>query len=91
MLQSMTGVYRHAYLAYEHAESKKEKSLTDDAAYDFLEEHGCDNKELIGYELPDRETWKRNLRHVRKALGEQKHQRRGAPRLTRSIVASDQL
>jgi len=96
-LGQLEPAYRKAYYAYQHAESKAGKCLADDEAYDFLKENGIDDESdqeepgLTDYELPSRETWKRYLREARKALGEQKHRRRGRPTITRSIVKGDQI
>jgi hypothetical protein len=85
-----------AYLAFQCAESKAGKKLEDREAHDLLKEEGIpdragDKGKLIDYRLPSFDTWAKQLRNARKALGEQKYKRRGRARIGRSIVAGDQI
>jgi hypothetical protein len=71
---------KKAYFTYSYVEFKIVKP-TDRDAYDWLKENGLPDereasdlaKELTGYTLPAFDTWSRQLRNARKALGEQKH------------------
>jgi hypothetical protein len=87
---------RKAYFSYEWAESQAGRRLEDRVAYDWLKENGIpDNAgatgELTDYNLPSFETWQRELRIARKALGEQKHSRRSGRPTSRSVVQMDEI
>jgi len=84
-----------AYLAFQYAESRMGRGLQDRDAHELLEEEGIPSDggntgDLIDYEPPNFDTWSRQLRTARRALGEQKR-RRGRGRTTRSIVKVDQI
>jgi hypothetical protein len=87
---------RKAYFSYQLAESQVGRRLEDDEAYDWLKENGLpddagDLGELTDYELSSRDTWKRELRSARKALGEQKYSRRAGRSTGRSVVGADEI
>jgi hypothetical protein len=92
--QALELAVKKAYLAFDYAESKAEGKLEDKEAYQLLKEEGIPQENsglLANYELPDFGTWTRYLRKAREALGEQKYQRRGRARPTRSIVTGKQI
>jgi hypothetical protein len=96
VFQEMVPCERKAYLVFHFAETKKGERLEDREAYDYVNENGVDQDkgdvgELTNYELPEFDTWARQLRKARKALQEQKYKKRGAPRATRSIVKGNQI
>lgn len=93
--QKLERAVRQAYLSYQFAESKRGCRLEDKEAYDLLVEEGISTDqgnlgELIDYSLPNFQTWSRQLRDARKALREQKYNRRGR-RPARSIVNGNKL
>ncbi len=95
-LQKLTPTVRKAYLAFVYAESKAEKRLDDREAYNLLKEEGIpenagDLAELEDYELPVFPTWARYLGRARKALGEQKYQRRMGRPHGGSVVEEGQI
>jgi len=85
---ALTKAERCAYQSYEYAVSKEPNlaDAKDDAVYDWLKENGTQGD----YELPSRETWKRQVRTGRKSYGKQKNTRR-AGRDGRSTIKSDQI
>ncbi|MBN2023910.1 MAG: hypothetical protein JW809_14095 [Pirellulales bacterium] len=95
-LRSLTPAVRQAYLAYQCAERKAEKRLTDRKAYDLFRKEGIptnqgDLGEIEDYKLPTFDTWSRCLRVARRSLGEQKNTpRAGRPR-GRSIVKRNEV
>jgi hypothetical protein len=94
--QGLTPAERKAYLAFFLAESKQGCRLEDREAHKLLDEEGIstdqgDLGELTDYELPNFDTWSRQLRRARMALQEQKYKRRGKAPATRSIVKGSQL
>jgi hypothetical protein len=74
-------------------ESKKERRLTDQEAYDLLREEGFPENanELTDYRLPAFDTWGRYLRQARGLTGEQKYTRRRGRPVGKSIVKSEQI
>jgi hypothetical protein len=91
LIQMMSSSVRVAYLAFAYAESKAGKQLQDQEAYELLHEEGIpegagSRGELTEYELPAFDTWSRQLREARKALGEQKYSRRRGRSHGMSIV-----
>jgi hypothetical protein len=96
LIQRLSPSVRKAYLALLCAERKAEKCLKYREAYELLKEEGIpenagDQADLEDYELPDFPTWARYLGRARKALGEQKYQRRRGRSHGRSIVEEDQI
>jgi hypothetical protein len=79
---------KNAYFAYEYAKLENDnRELEDREAYDWLKKGGLtDCDELQGYQLPHFETFARQLREARKALGENKHTRRYKRSHGRSVV-----
>jgi len=71
-----------AYVQYCRAVEHNPELKTDDQIYDWLSEEDGD--------LPERETWKRNVRKGRKTAGTQKY-RRGRGVSTRSVVRRQDL
>ena len=71
---------RKAYLSFEYVQTKAGKKLEDQEAYRLLEEEGISEKgdagELTDYDLPAYDTWTRQVRRARNALGGQKYQSR---------------
>lgn len=84
---------RMAYFSYLYATQQMERDVTDDDAHAFLKENGIDGSALSGqeYDLPSNETWKRELRMARSALGEQKNSRRVGRTHGKSIVKAREL
>lgn len=85
ILKSLQPALRRAYLSYQLAETMEGNRLIDSAAYELLKEFDfsteTQNLEDLGeYALPDYETWTRQLRFARKALGEQKYTPRAGNR-----------
>jgi len=74
-----------AYRAFEFAEQKTGKELSDRDAYEWLKENGID-----GHILPAYETWQRYVRGGRRLHHDQKNSPRGA-RVGRSIVRPDEI
>jgi hypothetical protein len=96
LIQQMKPSVRKAYYAFEYAQSRTGKGLTDREAYDLLTEEGIaegagDQGELTDYELPRFDTWTGHLRRARNSLGEQKHTRRAGRTHGPSIVRADQI
>lgn len=97
ILKQMESAVRKAYWSYQYAVTKVEKKeLEDREAYQLLEDEGIpadkgDLGELKGYELPLFDTWSRQLRNARKALGEQKYTARSGRDTGRSIVSGDRI
>jgi hypothetical protein len=83
----LTKAQRVAYHSYEYATSEKPTlaEAKDDDVYDWLKENAFPE-----YELPSRETWKRYVRHGRKADNKQKNIPRTG-RTGRSIVKASQI
>jgi len=77
-----------AYQSYNYAISKEPKlaDTKDDEIYNWLKENDITEE----YELPSRETWKRQVRSGRKHHGTQKNTPR-AGRTSRSIVTVNQI
>jgi hypothetical protein len=87
---------RKAYLAFEWVQSKARKKLEDKEAWDLLKEEGIPSDagnagELTDYKPPAFDTWARELRTARSALGEQKYTARGGRARGRSIVRTDEV
>ena len=84
---SLPKAERLAYESYRHAVSKNPNlaDATDDDAYDWIKENGPDD-----YELPSRQTWKRQVRFGRNYHGTQKNAPR-VGRTGRSIVNVGQI
>ena len=92
----MEPAVRKAYLAFQYAESKVERALEDREGYDWLKENSIDQDkgdvgELADYTLPAFDTWSRQLREARKALGEQKYTPRTGRAVGASIVKGDEI
>jgi hypothetical protein len=86
---------RKAYLSFQYAESKAGKRLQDQEAYELLNEESIptdqgDLGELTDYELPTKETWTRQVRNARYALGEQKYTPRAGRSIGGSVVKKDE-
>jgi hypothetical protein len=95
-LRALEPASRKAYLAFEYVQSKRAFRLEDREAYNLLDEEGISTGQgnlgdLIDYELPNFDTWSRQLRKARNALQEQKNRRRGRAPTTRSIVKGNQI
>jgi hypothetical protein len=78
VLRKLEPADRTAYFSFQYAETKAEKRLEDQEAYRLLKEEGIptdkgDLGELTDYCLPSFDTWSRQLRNARKALGERKY------------------
>lgn len=84
----LTQAERAAYQSYNYAISKEPKlaDTKDNEIYNWLKENGITEE----YELPSRETWKRQVRSGRKHHGTQKNTPR-AGRTSRSIVTVNQI
>ncbi len=94
--KSLQPAVRKAYSSFVYAERIASKKLEDREAYDWLKENGFpddggDQGELTDYTLPAFDTWNRQVRAARKALGEQKNDRRAGRTTGRSIVSADKL
>jgi hypothetical protein len=80
---------RLAWDSYKYAEHSltllSDERLTDDRAYDFLKEHAPE-----GYELAERDSWKRYVRHARSVLNQSKNRPR-AGRTGRSVRKADEF
>jgi phage terminase small subunit len=84
------------YIANQYAETVAEKELKAHEAHKWLKENGIDRDkddtgELTDYELPSLETWSRQVRKARRALGEQKYNPRAGRAAGRSIVAGKKI
>jgi len=86
---------RKAYLSYILATQEKEKDLTDQQAHEFLKEYDFKQlgreEDLYDYELPKVDSWSRQLRTARKALGEEKQEHRYRRPHGRSVVSPDEI
>ena len=84
----LTRAERLAYQSYKYAISENSKlaEATDDKVYDWLKNYGPPEE----YELPQNDTWKRQVRAGRKHHGMQKNTPR-AGRSGRSIIRSGQV
>lgn len=87
---------RNAYLSYAYVETKVGRILQDRDAHTWLHENGIDQDQgdlgdLSGYELPNFDTWSRQLRTARNALGEQKYQKRRDRKRSRGIIHARDL
>ena len=97
ILRDLKPSARKAYLAFQYAETMKERRLEDRTAYTWLCDNGIDERtgdlgELTDYELPlSFDTWGRQLRDARGRLGEQKHTRRAGRAAGSSIVRGDEI
>lgn len=92
----LTRALRRAYWSYQYAESKNGRPLKDREAYDWLTEHGIEEKkgnrgELADYELPVFDTWARQVRQARNILNDNKNSRRAGRATGKSLVAADQI
>jgi hypothetical protein len=87
-LKQLRDAERKAYASLKAAEVVAEKVFNrDDDAYDYLKAEGIpDDAGLDDYSLPSLDTWKRQLRGARKALDEQKYNRRAGRTHGKSIV-----
>jgi hypothetical protein len=95
-LSNLNPANRKAYYSYHVAEIKLGGRLEDRDAYEWLTENGIpddvgDIGELADYDLPAFDTWSRQLRFARKALGEQKYSRRAHRATGRSIARLDEI
>jgi len=95
-LKALRAAQRKAYYSFLYAESKAEKRLEDREAHDLLQEEGIapdeeESGELVDYELPAFDTWSRQVRSARKALGEQKYTPRRGRSTSRSIVKGGEI
>jgi hypothetical protein len=95
ILRSLEPAARNAYLVFRLAQSPADKPLKDDEAYELLKETDLPKAansiaELTDYKLPSFETWTRQLRTARKALGEQKYTRRHGRQAGKSAIKLDQ-
>jgi hypothetical protein len=97
LLRQLEPAVRKAYLAYQYAETMKERRLENREAYDWLHETGIDQDkgdlgELTGYEVPSSfETFKRYVTEARTALNENKYTRRDGREHGGSIVLKSQI
>jgi hypothetical protein len=96
VLRELQPAVRKAYLAFEYAESKAGKRLEDQEAHGLLKDEGIptdkgDLGELADYELPAFDTWSRQVRMAREALGEQKYTPRAGRKTGRSIASGREL
>lgn len=96
VLRKLRPAERKAFLSYEHAERRAGRALRDADAHKLLQEHGfCDDRgdagELTDYELPEFETWSRQLRSARSRLGASKYTRRASRAKGRSVVNAKDL
>jgi hypothetical protein len=87
---------RKAYLSFHYAETIAGRQIAYREAYDWLHENGIDPSkddfaESTDYELPSFDTWGRQVREARKALGEQKYSRRAGRATGSSIVRGDEI
>jgi len=95
-LAALQPAERKAYFAFLAAEAQVGGRLEDREAYDRLQEHGLpDNAGDLGaladYSLPAFDTWSRQLRAARNAVGEQKYTRRAGRPSGGSIIKSNKL
>lgn len=95
-LQKLEPAARKAYLAYEWADSKAGRRLTDEEAYEMLKEEGIpegvgDAGDLTDYDLPSFETWTKYVRNARAPLGEQKYKPRKGRHRGKSVVRDDEI
>jgi len=97
-LADLPSAARKAYLAYEFVELAVDgKKLTDQKAYDYLEEHGIPedaevSAELFDYELPEHfESWARSVRTARNVMDAQKHTSRSGRPMGGSVVNESQI
>ena len=92
-IQNLRPSHRRAYLAFQAAESKAERALTDREAYKNLEEKDIleDTPGLADYRLPKFYTWTRHLRAARKALGDTKYTKRQGRPHGKSIVRENEI
>jgi hypothetical protein len=88
-----------AYYVYAYAEVNLGHT-TDRQAYEWLRDNGLPDErdspelasKLAGYKLPPSfDTWSRQLRNARKALGEQKHSSRKGRPFGKSAVHRDEV
>ena len=96
LIQTMSRSVRVAYYAFAYAESKAGRKLQDREAYELLRdegipEHAGNRRELTEYKLPAFDTWSRQLREAREALGEQKYSRRRGRSHGKSIVKLEEI
>lgn len=92
--ESLRPCDRHAYLAFQYAESCIGKRLEDQEAHAYLRENGIetDNGELgalVDYALPQFDSFAKYLRNARGKLNEQKYTGRAGRPTTKSIVPGD--
>ena len=94
-LAALQPAERKAYFAYVAAESQAGGGLEDREAFDRLKLHGLPDEaglgELTDYVLPAFDTWSRQLRAARNALGEQKYSRRAGRPAGGSIAKASDL
>ena len=95
-MKDLEPAIRKAFLSYQYEETKQGRKLQDQEAYQLLKEEGIpddggDLGELSNYNLPAFETWVRQLRTARQALGEQKYTPRRGRQHGRSIARGDQV
>ncbi len=84
--------FQKAWFSFVYAEAKQETRLEDRQAWDWLTENGIENDDegiLKGYELPTFDTWSRQLRRARKAVGEQKYTPQKDKQPSRSIIPAN--
>jgi len=96
IMKDLTPSVKNAYLSYTLAERTAGHRLEDRQAYDWLKNNDWQDEKrcpgsLAKYDLPAFETWSRQLRAARKALGEQKHSSRASRRTGGSVVGADQI
>lgn len=96
VLKQLSPAKRKAYFSYQYAESKAGKKLQDNEAWKLLKDQGLsddadDLGELTDYRIPAFDTWSRQLRKARNALGEQKYTPRGGRRSGSSIVKGNEI
>ena len=94
---------RKAYYSYSWAEGRLLEAgatrVKDREAYDWLKDNGLpDEKDLpqlatefAGYKLPAFDTWVKQVRKARKALGTQKYQKRAGRKTGRSIAGGREI
>ena len=92
-LDSMKPSHRMAYLSFQHAAMKLERTpegLTDNEAWEYLKGNGIENAgELDNYQLPMKDTYTDYLTKARRLLGESKKSPRA--NASRSVVKRSEI
>ena len=84
---------KKALYAYNVAEQRNDRELTDIEAHRWLKEHiaASDHGDESDYNLPSFDTWSRYLRQARRKLGQSKYHRQADRTSGRSIVKANQI